>query len=281
MTILEATKRSVLHRPAASAWRWSAWTVLGLLVIVMILLPVLPLADPGAQSLADALKGPSSAHLLGTDDLGRDELSRLLFGARTTFAAALLAVGIAGVVGLPLGLMAGYFRGKADAVLSRIADAVMAVPPLILLLAAIAALGQGITKSMIILGLILSPRLFRVVRATTIGLSTAEFIEVGRMSGCSTLRILTRYVMPNIRPQVVVQLSILLGYAVLTEASISFLGLGVEAPAPSLGVLLKTSIEYLSSAPLLTLAPGVLITGFILACNLIGDAYTSEKREHA
>lgn len=254
--------------------------LLGLVVPVLFLLvlvPVLPLTDPNAQDLLGSLSGPSSEHWLGTDDLGRDVLSRVLYGARTTIAAALLAVAIAAAIGVPLGLIAGYRRGMFDAVASRAADAIMSVPPLILLLAAIAALGQGVTKSMVILGIIVSPRLFRVVRGTTIGLGGSEFIEVGRMSGCGTARILGRYVLPNIRNQVIVQLTILLGYGVLTEASISFLGLGVKAPDPSLGVLLKSAVEYISQAPYLTIAPGLMITGFILACNLVGDSYSSRK----
>ncbi|MDI9894434.1 ABC transporter permease [Rhodococcus sp. IEGM 1381] len=244
---------------------------------LLLLLGPLFVPDPNAQSLRDSLQGPSLDHLLGTDNLGRDAAARLLEGTRTTTLAALTAVGVAIVIGLPLGLLSGYVRGGVDAVLARVADAVMAVPPLILLLAAIAALGTGVTKAMVILGVILAPRLFRVARGATIGLGNSGFLEVARMSGCSTPRILWRYVLPNVRSQVVVQICLLFSFGVLTEAGISFLGLGVQPPSASLGVLLRTSIEYLRDAPLLVIAPGVVITALILVCNLIGDRYTRSK----
>ena len=266
-----------IGRGRRSTGKVLVWAVLLTAAAVILVLPLLPIPDPNEQSLSDALAGPSAGHLLGTDQLGRDSLARLLYGMRTSFASAFLALAIAAGVGLPLGLISGYRGGTLDAVLARIADAIMSIPPLILLLAVITALGQGITKSMIILGLILSPRLFRVVRASTIALSTSEFLSVGRMSGCRTPRILARYILPNIREQVIVQLTILLGYGVLTEASISFLGLGVQPPNPSLGVLLRSSIDYLDQAPLLTLAPGIVISAFILGCNLAGDAYAIRK----
>lgn len=249
---------------------------LGLFLLVLFVGPLL-LPDPDTQRLASALEGPSGTHLLGTDNLGRDAAARLVGGTRTTTLAALTAVGVAVGVGLPLGLLAGYRRGWVDVLLARVADALMAVPPLILLLTTIAAIGQGVTKAMVVLGFILAPRMFRVARGATIGLSGSGYLEVGRMSGCSLPRILWRYVLPNVRSQVVVQVCLLFGFAVLIEAGISFLGLGVQPPSSSLGVLLKTSIEYLGKAPLLVIAPGTVITGLILACNLVGDRYTQRK----
>ena len=234
MTVLEVAglPRPTVARRSRNGTRRGLWALLGAVALVALAAPVLPMPDPAAQDLSQALGGPTSGHWLGTDALGRDTFARLVYGARTTFSAAALAVIITVLVGLPFGLLVGYLRGVVDALLSRVADAVMAVPPLILLLAAIAALGPGITL---------------------------------------------RYVLPNIRAQVVVQVSLLFSYAVLTEASISFLGLGVQAPDASLGVLLKTAIEYLASAPLLTAAPGLLITVFIPSCNLLGDAYTAKE----
>lgn len=245
--------------------------VVGVILLTGLAVPLLPLADPAAQSLSDALASPSTDHLLGTDELGRDLLSRLAFGARTTFLSAIVCVSVCTAIGLPLGLVAGSERGWFDQVTSRIADGIMAVPPLVLLLTVIAAIGPGLTRSMIILGVILAPRLFRVVRAETVVLSDSPFFEVARMSGCSRIRILSRYLLANLREQTVVQVTLLLGYAVLTEAGISFLGFGVQPPDPSLGVLLKSSMEYLETTPLLSLAPGLLMTMFIIACNLAGD----------
>lgn len=278
-TVHEGARRSpgpVLR----SSWRpVLMWITIAVLAALLLAAPLLPLQDPARQFLGGALASPSPDHWLGTDELGRDSFARLVQGARTTFAAAATAVTITMLIGLPLGLIAGYFRRWIDAVLSRVADAVMAVPPLILLLAAIAAIGPGITKSMIVLGVVLAPRLFRVVRGSTIALTGSGFLEVGRMSGCPARRMLVRYILPNIRAQVIVQFSLLFGYAVLTEAGISFLGLGVQAPEASLGVLLKNSIEFLEVAPLLTIAPGVVITGLILACNLLGDRYATRKEQ--
>lgn len=255
--------------------RWGAWLLIAFVMLLVFGPALLP--DPNEQNLRDALQGPSGAHLLGTDNLGRDAAARLLEGTRTTTLAALTAVGVAVLIGLPLGLFAGYIRGAADALLARVADAVMAVPPLILLLTAIAALGTGVTKAMVVLGVILAPRMFRVARGAAIGLGNSGFLEVARMSGCSTPRILWRYVLPNVRSQVVVQICLLFGFGVLTEAGISFLGLGVQPPDSSLGVLLKTSIEYLRDAPLLVIVPGIVITALMLVCNLIGDRYTKSK----
>lgn len=261
-------KRRTLGRMPKGMF-WPA--AVGIVLLIGVAAPLLPLADPGAQSLADALAPPSADHLLGTDELGRDLLARLAFGARTTFLSALVCVMVCTAIGLPLGLLAGSWRGWFDRITSRIADGFMAVPPLVLLLAVIAAIGPGLMRSMVILGVILAPRLFRVVRAETIVLSDSPFFEVARMSGCGRMRIIVRYLLLNLREQAVVQITLLLGFAVLTEAGISFLGFGVQPPDSSLGVLLKSSMEFLETAPLLAMAPGLLMTSFIIACNLAGD----------
>lgn len=277
--IQEAPSEPSTGRPvrgiSGRAAKWIGLGIGALLAVSLIALPVLPLPSPNLQDLLHPLEGPSGSHWLGTDEVGRDALSRLLYGARTTLLAALFATAICAVIGLPLGLLAGRLGGTFDSIASRAADAIMAVPPLILLMAVIAALGQGVWKSMAVLGIILAPRLFRVTRAATINLSAAEFITVGEMSGIGRGRLLSQYILRNIRAQVVVQLTVLLGYAILTEASISFLGLGVTPPNPSLGVLLRSSMEFLAAAPLLVIAPGILISAVILACNLAGDSLSN------
>lgn len=260
----------IVRRLGGALWP----TLIVALIAVAILAPLLPLQDVATQRLSDSLAPPSASHLLGADELGRDVLARLVFGARTTFLSSLLCVAVAVALGLPAGLIAGYRRGLFDQIVSRIADGIMAVPPLVLLLAVIAAIGPGLAKSMIILGVILSPRLYRVVRGETMVLAGTPFLEVGLMSGCSKTRIVTRYLLANLKEQVAVQITLLLGYAVLTEAGISFLGFGVQPPDPSLGVLLKSSIEFLDTAPILALAPGLVMTVFIIACNVVGDMRT-------
>lgn len=256
----------------------AARAVLLLVTTVAIVGPLLPLKDPGVQDLSVLLEPPSSEYLFGTDDLGRDLLSRVIYGARTSLLAAAIAVVTAGLIGVPLGLLSGYSRGLIDAVLSRIADAVMAVPPLILTLAAVAALGRGLFRAMFILGLVMAPRIFRVIRASAMTVAGSGFVEAGKLSGCGTPRLLTRYVLPNVRDQVAVQLSFLLGYAILIEAGLSFLGLGVRPPDPSLGVLLRGATSYLETAPHVVLIPGTILTALILSANVVGDELAGRSR---
>lgn len=249
----------------------AAVVYLVLLVLAATLAPLLAPADPLAQDLVARLSPPDRAHLLGTDELGRDQLSRLLFGARVSLLAGLLAVAVGAVVGVPLGALAGFVGGRVDAVLGRLMDVVMSVPGIVLALTVVAVLGRDITTAMIAVGVILVPQFHRVVRAATSDLRHETFIEASRTIGCSRIRIVGTHVLPNILPVLVVQLSIMLGVAVTAEASLSFLGLGVQPPDPSWGSMLNRAFANGVVSPYLVYAPGLAITVTVLALTLIGD----------
>lgn len=259
-------------RPAARA----ALVYVAVAAAVTAVVPVLPLPDPNQQDLGNTLAPLSAAHWLGTDELGRDLFSRLLWGTHTSFLSALIAVVVAVAIGLPLGLLAGYARRLVDLVLSRLADVVLTVPALILLLAAQTALDTHIQGQMVVLGFIFAPRIMRVVRTETLRLATTPFVVAGRMSGCSHGRIVARYLLPGVRAQLVVQASYLLGLALVVEAGISFLGIGVRPPDASLGTLLIGASGLLATQPRIVLIPAAVLTLLILSLNLLGDAMTEK-----
>jgi peptide/nickel transport system permease protein len=242
-----------------------------LLVAVAALAPLIAGHDPLEQDLAARLTPPGGDHILGTDDLGRDQLSRLLYGARTSLLAATQAVGIGALVGIPLGILAGYRGRTTDAVLARIMDVLMSLPGIILALTVVAVFGRSIVTAMAAVGVILVPRFFRVARAATRDIRHETFIEASRTIGCSSGRILSRHILPNILPVLVVQVTIMLGVAVTAEASLSFLGLGVRPPAPSWGSMLNSAFSNVVVAPYLVYAPGVAIALTVLALALAGD----------
>ncbi|OLT27333.1 hypothetical protein BJF79_01665 [Actinomadura sp. CNU-125] len=249
-----------------------------LCLLIAVLVPVLPVADPTDQDVAETLAGMSGDHWLGTDQLGRDSFSRLLWGIRTSMFAALTAIGVAAVIGVPTGLLAGYRRGWIDAITGRVADAVLTVPALILLLTVQSALRTGIQGQMVTLGVIFAPRIYRVVRAETLRLAVSPFVTSGRMSGCSHTRIVRRYLLPGVRDQVAVQISYLLGLALVVEAGISFLGVGVQPPGASLGTLLTGASAMLAAEPRVVLIPAAVITALILCLNLLGDVEDKETQ---
>lgn len=241
------------------------------LVVVAVAAPLLAPADPDAQSLTMRLEYPSSSHVLGTDDLGRDNLSRLIFATRISLQAAVLAVGIGLSLGVPLGLIAGYRRGWTDAVISRIVDAVMSIPPLVLAIAIIGVLGPNLRNAMLAVGLAYAPRLFRLTRATTMSVREELFIEASIAAGCSPLRVMVRHIWPNVLPPLLVQISLMMGFAILAESGLSFLGLGVQPPQASWGAMLGRAYRDIHDAPLLIFFPGVAIMATVLAFNVFGD----------
>ncbi|TDB83599.1 ABC transporter permease, partial [Actinomadura sp. KC216] len=260
---------------------WGRVAALGFVVLcllVTVLVPFLPVADPARQDVGRTLADISGDHWLGTDQLGRDLFSRLLWGVHTSMLAALTAIGVAAAIGVPTGLLAGYRGGWIDGITGRIADVVLTVPALILLLTVQAALRTGITGQMVTLGVIFAPRIYRVVRAETMRLAVSPFVTAGRMSGCSHTRIVWRYLLPGVRDQVAVQISYLLGLALVVEAGISFLGVGVQPPGASLGTLLTGASAMLASEPRVVLVPAVVITVLILCLNLLGDVEDREER---
>jgi peptide/nickel transport system permease protein len=242
-----------------------------LLVVVAVFAPVIAPYDPNKQVLADRLQGPSAQHWLGTDDLGRDVLSRLIHAADLALLAPLISVGVAILIGVPTGLWAGLRRGWVDAVFSRIADALLSLPGLAFALAIVAVLGPGLVNAMVAMGIVFAPNLFRVVRGAALAVAEESYIESARAIGCSTARIVWVHVLPNIAAPFLVQTTILMGVALLAEASLSFLGLGVQPPDSSWGSMLEVAYQNQYRAPFAVLPAGTALVLTVLAFNTIGD----------
>lgn len=241
------------------------------LVVIAVFAPWIAPADPTSQSLRNNLQAPSWEHWLGTDELGRDVLSRLIFATRLSLLAALQAVGVGIVLGVPPGLAAGYLGKSVDLVIMRITDAVMSFPPLILAIAIVGVLGPNLTNAMIAVGVVFAPRFIRLVRGTVLAVREETFIEASRSIGTPTIRIIRRHILPNVMSPLVVQISLAAGFAMLAEASLSFLGLGAQPPDASWGVMLGRGFREISRAPWLVLAPGVITAMAVLSFNVLGD----------
>jgi len=243
-----------------------------LLVVVAVLAPLIAPHGPENQDLLNRFAPPFSPdHLMGTDQLGRDTLSRLMQATRVSLIAPLIAVGVGLVIGVPLGLLAGYLGGVFDWVVSRIADALIALPALVLALALVGVLGPSLVNAMVAVGIAYSPRLLRVVRSATLTVREETFIEASRVVGCSTPRLVFHHVLPNVRSPLLVQLTLMMGLSLLAEASLSFLGLGVQPPEASWGSMLRTAFENNFAGPWLAWFPGLAIVITVLSFNLLGD----------
>ncbi len=242
---------------------------LGLLALTA---PLIATHAPTAQDVDNTLAGPSALHLLGTDDLGRDVFSRMVHGAAATLYASGLAVGIAVGLGLPVGLLAGYLGGWVDDAISRCIDALLSFPSIVLAIAVTGALGIGLTNGMIAVGIVFSPQLARLVRARALVVRQELYVDASRCFGASTARILWRHVLPNTVQPVIVQVTLLLAAALLAEASLSFLGLGIQPPNPSWGSMLARAYQNMELAPAQMYAPGLAILFTALAFNTLGEA---------
>lgn len=248
----------------------------GLLVLVVLILiavtaDIISPYDPLKQNYTAVLQPPSLAHLLGTDDLGRDMLSRLIHGARISLLVGLVAVGLSMVLGVPIGLAAGYWSGLVDEVLMRITDALYSFPAIILALAITAALGPGIVNAMIAIGIVYTPPFARLVRGQVLSVRERDFIVAERVLGAGDLRIMALHVWPNVAAPIIVQASLSVSFAIIVEATLSFLGVGVRPPAPSWGSMLYNGYQYLELAPWLSLVPGAAIFVTVLGLNFLGD----------
>lgn len=241
------------------------------LISAALAAPLIAPYNPLKQDTSAMLATPSRAHWLGTDDLGRDVLSRLLYGARLSLGAAIMAVAIATLAGLPVGLVAGYMGGAADDALMRVIDALQAFPALILAMAIAAALGPGLFNVMIAVGIVYTPRFARLVRGQVLSLREELFVEGARAAGASHLRILARHVLPNVVAPVIVQISIGVAFALLAETSLSFLGVGIKPPEPSWGTDVGRGYRFMRLAPWLVFIPGTAILLTTLAFNMVGD----------
>ena len=257
----------LLARPSA---------IVGLAILVVVVTAALSANlispyDPAAQSYSVIRKPPSWAHLLGTDEVGRDILARILFGARASLAAGLVSVVIALCVGVPLGLLAGYVGGVVDGLLSRITDAMLACPFLILAIALAAFLGPNLTNAMIAIGVSSAPVFIRLTRGQVMAVKNEEFVAAAKSVGNSHWRIAVLDILPNVAPQLLVQASLTVATAIIAEASLSFLGLGQQPPAPSWGSMLNSAQRFLVNAPWMALFPGLAIFLTVLSFNLLGD----------
>ncbi len=251
-------------------------------VFIALAAPILPIADPIATDWGAIRKAPSWAHWLGTDDLGRDVLSRLVWGAQASLLAGVVSVAIALGLGVPLGIVAGYFGGWTDAIISRCTEALLAAPFLILAIALAAFLGPSLTNAMIAIGISATPVFIRLTRGQVLSVAAEDYVESAHAIGLSTPRILRRYIFPNVLPPVLVQATLTVATAIIAEASLSFLGLGQQPPSPSWGSMLNTAKNFLNQAPWMALWPGVAIFLVVLGFNLLGDGLRDalDPREH-
>lgn len=263
--------RYLLHRYARNRLALAGLWVVLLVIATAALAPWIAPADPTRPDFNNLLKPPSRAHLMGTDDLGRDELSRVIFGARTSLLAGIVSVGIAIAIGLPLGLLSGFYRGRLDDFLMRLTDALLSFPFLVLALAIAAVLGTGLSKAMIAIGIVFTPGFIRLSRAQVLSERERAYVEAARAAGVSDARIVWRHILPNSLSPVMVQASLAAAAAITAEATLSFLGLGTQPPTPSWGSMLNIAQAYLSKAPHLALWPGLAIFVTVLSLNLVGD----------
>lgn len=253
---------------AARRWRPAGRHItLGVLATVVMLLligPAFAPYPPDQTALAPSLQPPSARHLFGIDEVGRDLLSRTLAGIRTSLGAASIAVGVAMLAGIPLGLLAGYAGGWVDGAITRVVGVLQSMPGLILAMAIVGAMGRSLVNAMIAVGVVFVPRFFRVVRASALSTVAETFVEAARAMGSPGWRIVTGHVLPAVASAVLVQATVTMAVAVLSEASLSFVGLGVQPPAASLGTLLAASDDYLGRANHLAILPGVAMVGVVL-----------------
>ena len=242
-----------------------------LVVFVAILAPLVAQLSPIAQDYTAIRKGPSLAHWFGTDELGRDIFSRIAYGARASMLAGVISVSIALVIGVPLGVAAGYLGGWVDLVISRIVDAMLAIPFLILAIALAAFLGPSLSNAMIAIGVTAAPLFIRLTRGQVIAVKSEDYVEAARSIGNRHFRVAFRHILPNVLPALIVQATLTLAAAITSEASLSFLGLGQQPPSPSWGSMLNTAQRSLSNAPWIAVWPGMMIFLTVLSFNLLGD----------
>lgn len=268
-----------LESPARRAWRRlirRKGAVLGLVVIALFVLlavfaPLIVPYDPIATSWSLVRKAPSMQHWFGTDELGRDVLARVVYGARASLLAGVISVGIALAIGVPLGLLAGYRGGFIDALISRITDAMLACPFLILAIALAAFLGPSLGNAMIAIGVSATPIFIRLTRGQVMSVKVEDYVEAARAMGNPRWRIALVHILPNILPALLVQATLSIAAAIIAEAALSFLGLGQQPPAPSWGSMLNAAQRFLTSAPWMAIWPGLAIFLVVLSFNLVGD----------
>ncbi len=259
--------RRVLARPPAAIGMLVAATV----ILLAIAAPIVAPYSPAANDFNAVLSPPTGVHPFGTDELGRDILSRVIWGARASMQAGVLATLLAVIVAVPIGLVAGYYRGILDTIVMRITDALLAFPFLIIAVGLSAILGPSLQNATLAIGIVQIPKLIRVTRGEVLGLREETFVQAAIADGAPDSSVIFRQILPNTLNALLVQATIILPFAILAEATLSFLGLGVQPPTPSWGVMLTAAQPYLGIAPWFAIAPGLAIFVTTLSFNLVGD----------
>ena len=257
-------------------YKKSKLAVLGLIIVLLFIVvaifaPVLSPYDPIKQDLVNMLKPPNAKNLLGTDEMGRDILSRLIHGARISMQVGFTAVGIAFIVGVPLGIFAGYFGGKLDTILMRSLDVLMAFPGILLAIVLVSILGPSLQNAVISVGIYAMPNFARLARGETMALKQNEYIEASRAVGATDMRIIFSHVFINIISPLIVLSTLSFGNAIITTSGLGFLGMGAQPPTPEWGAMLSSGRQYLLVAPHVTSIPGLVILVLVLGLNLLGD----------
>jgi peptide/nickel transport system permease protein len=246
--------------------------ILAIEIILAVGAPAFARYDPIEQDYTVALHGPTHAHLFGTDDVGRDLLSRVIYGARISLSVGLIAVGIGSIAGVVLGVIAGFYGGVIDTLLMRFMDVLLAFPGILLALAVVAVLGPGLYNVMIAVGFGGIPAYTRLARASTLSVRERDYVLAARAIGCPNGRIMGRYILPNVIPPVIVLATLGIAGAILTAAGLSFIGVGAQPPSPEWGAMLSLGRQYLQRAWWVTVFPGLAIMLTVLSVNMVGDA---------
>jgi peptide/nickel transport system permease protein len=267
---LVSSKRRFWSRFFANKVAVAALAFVLLVIVVAIFAPVLAPYSP-TQNFPKINSGPTKGHWLGTDDIGRDILSRIIYGARISMQAAFMIVGFALIVAVPIGLIAGFFGGRTDSILMRMMDALFAFPPLVLALTVAALLGRSLLNESIAIAIVFVPGFVRLIRGQVIAVREEQFIEASRSLGAGPWRMIRRHIFPNVASPLIVQVALALGYALLAEAGLSFLGLGVQPPSASWGSMLSEAYQFIFTDTWPLIVPGVAIALSVLAFNLVGD----------
>ena len=268
---VESPTRRALRRLKRRKGAIVGLAVIIVFVVLAVFAPLIAPFDPAAQSWSAVRKAPSALYWFGTDDVGRDVLSRVIFGTRASLLAGVISVGIALSIGVPLGLTAGYLGGWVDAILSRITDAMLAVPFLILAIALAAFLGPSLGNAMIAIGVTTTPIFIRLTRGQVMAVKVEDYVEAARAIGNPRWRIALFHILPNILPALLVQATLSIAAAIIAEAALSFLGLGQQPPAPSWGSMLNSAQRFLTTGPWMAVWPGLAIFLTVLSFNLLGD----------
>ncbi len=268
---LESPARRALRRLLKRKGAVVGMVVIATFIVLALFAPLLVPYDPVATSWTLVRKAPSSLHWFGTDDLGRDVFARVVYGARASLSAGVISVGIALSIGVPFGVLSGYRGGFVDSLISRITDAMLACPYLILAIALAAFLGPSLGNAMIAIGITTTPVFVRLTRGQVMSVKVEDYVEAARAMGNPPWRIALFHILPNVMPALLVQATLSIAAAIIAEAALSFLGLGQQPPAPSWGSMLNSAQRFLTTAPWMAVWPGLAIFLVVLSFNLVGD----------